>query len=370
MACICVLVAAAWHQSLCRWPTALFDVPGQFEWAHEVTAPSLTAAEFYDLIQDYEGMRPVKFSRMAIDMPAFTRWQSDDALRNHAGEAMLAVEREKKETRASFLPADNENKEQMTLRDFVAMYRTAPLYAVSHIPAELLPDVQFPPFFDCSPAYLYTTRAHIWWGFASSASPISSVLHTDSVDNVHCVLSGSKKWVMTAADAEMTTGSCGWQTVGDYSTADPHAVDLDRFPCLADPERRWVKAVLQPGDCLFVPVEWAHQVETIGRTISFSINLMEHHRFHGAIMSRLEGCCGSERPAVPLSVCNFTARYGRATMCDGARVPPFSQEERNQFGSIGAEFFAALIQRETSVWHGLAGDSSNECTRSADSTVL
>lgn len=366
LALVVVLLAVAWHYlRRNRKPLTLFDLPGRIGWVQECTSPSPTATEFFEMMNDYDSdvsslhpdvdatsWLPLKLPGLARSMPAFELWQSDGALVERAGHALIEVEHEKKEKRASLQPIELEQKRRISLRDFAGQYRKEEIYAVAAIPQELRPDVLLPPFFDCSPAYLYTTSSRMWWGHG----PISSVLHTDNVDNLHCLLSGEKRWLLTMP-------GCGWERTGEYSRVDPHAVDLKEFPCFAN--RSWFEAVLKPGDCLFVPHEWAHQVETTGRSISFSINLMPFHRLHSWQMSELDGCCGAPQ-SIPLSECNFTASWHfhprRASSCAGARVPPFSPMERKQLAELAPpEFFSAFMEEHESVWRGTRDDHAAGC---------
>ena len=44
---------------------------------------------------------------------------------------------------------------------------------------------------------------------------------------------------------------------------------MNRYPGLA--KVPWYKAVIEPGDCLYLPYEWIHQVRDISNTTSWAV---------------------------------------------------------------------------------------------------
>ena len=55
---------------------------------------------------------------------------------------------------------------------------------------------------------------------------------------------------------------CGWQQHGGYSSVDVNDVDLKRHGCFSTLEH-W-SAQMDPGDCLYIPMNWYHQVRSHG----------------------------------------------------------------------------------------------------------
>lgn len=98
-----------------------------------------------------------------------------------------------------------------------------------------------------------------WFGPGGTVTP----LHHDTCNILFCQVYGQKR--LTLLPPEETFLLRGARSM--YAALDPEHPDLQRFP-------EWSSAsvfevVLDPGDALFIPVGWWHQV----RSLSVSINL-------------------------------------------------------------------------------------------------
>ena len=86
---------------------------------------------------------------------------------------------------------------------------------------------------------------------------------------------------------------CSFQTIdvpkGDYSAVDVDRVDLHTYPGLEHVP--WVKADVGPGDCLYIPVNWFHQVSSDEDT--FGINFW---------WTAFDPDADAEYPATPLTL--------------------------------------------------------------------
>ena len=178
--------------------------------------------------------RPLLLRGAARLLPAYRQWRTDAALEaRHGRQILQTVEQEKAAKRST--PALT-----MTVAEFLAGYNTSQYYAIATLPPAMRPDADHAAA-GLLPVGGLSVGAMIW--FSSGGS--SSVLHKDVLDNVNCVLAGTKR----------------------VSIVPPRlneAVEAERWDDL-----RWDVATVREGDCLFIPGNWYHQVATAaGRSIA------------------------------------------------------------------------------------------------------
>ena len=89
-----------------------------------------------------------------------------------------------------------------------------------------------------------------------SSGGTKSVLHTDSLENMHCVVAGQKEFIMIPPQYAKLIGP-EWAYQG-YFNVDVEQVNMTAYPGMA--EVPWYKTVLQQGDCFYLPFKWVHQV--------------------------------------------------------------------------------------------------------------
>jgi hypothetical protein len=121
-----------------------------------------------------------------------------------------------------------------------------------------------------------SVRNNIWWGSDRSATP----LHWDSLGAVtwSITLRGTKRWLLfdghpfgpidyeEARRRMLAAGLC--DAKGYLSEATIAAYLQSRTPSLPKLEFQWVD--VEPGDLIFVPERWAHQVDNLGESLSTS----------------------------------------------------------------------------------------------------
>jgi hypothetical protein len=118
-------------------------------------------------------------------------------------------------------------------------------------------DLAFPPPPDGHDPAL----ASIWIGNRTTAAT-----HYDMSNNLACCMVGTRRFTLFPPDqiANLYPGPLeptpGGQVV---SMVDPNAPDLDRFPRFADALAAGQIAELGPGDVLFYPALWWHNVEAL-----------------------------------------------------------------------------------------------------------
>ena len=102
----------------------------------------------------------------------------------------------------------------------------------------------------------------IWIGPAGSFTP----MHHDLTDNLLVQLVGRKR-VIIAAPAETAKLYNTFDVYSDIPDLTDPGLDLAAFPKLAD--IRLMDVTLEPGEALFLPVGWWHQV----RALDFSVSM-------------------------------------------------------------------------------------------------
>jgi ribosomal protein L16 Arg81 hydroxylase len=127
--------------------------------------------------------------------------------------------------------------------------------------------------FTSFPEYLNPTAAgrqcFLWFGPAGTVTP----LHHDTSNILLAQVAGRKRYRMIPASE--------WQYVynsrGVFSDVDAEKPDLNRYPKFRN--ATIIDIVVEPGEALFVPVGWWHQVRAldVSMTISFTNFVFPNH---------------------------------------------------------------------------------------------
>ncbi|XP_033112888.1 lysine-specific demethylase 8-like [Anneissia japonica] len=188
--------------------------------------------------------------------PAFKLWTDEYLLRHADSETIVTVEGEKKENRES------ERTEGLTFLEFLTRYKNEEMYMVESVPESIRKDVVLPAPLQCHVMKDSFSSAMMWF----SNGGTSSVLHIDSVDNINCVMAGRKHVVLID---RKYADKIPLKHPGNYCGVDVDDVDFDKYPGLLSVEYHHVD--LQPGDCLYIPYRWFHQVRSQDRNIAVNI---------------------------------------------------------------------------------------------------
>lgn len=114
-------------------------------------------------------------------------------------------------------------------------------------------------------AVLPGIAARIWLGHASNVSA-----HYDTFDNVACVVAGTRRFTFfpPEAIADLYVGPIDYTMAGQpVSLAASAPADDERFPRFRKVKEQALVAELNPGDAMYIPKLWWHQVEA---TASFN----------------------------------------------------------------------------------------------------
>ena len=136
-----------------------------------------------------------------------------------------------------------------------------PAYMGNNIlPAQLLQQIQYPPYFDTS----LFIPPRIWIGPKGTLTP----LHRDDTDNLFAQVWGQKKFTLAAPHHREALGTWSTAPKGGLDGCDfnPDAPDYERFP--AAREVTFLRVTLEAGDLLFLPEGWFHQVESVSTSLS------------------------------------------------------------------------------------------------------
>jgi hypothetical protein len=114
---------------------------------------------------------------------------------------------------------------------------------------ELLQDIKTPAWYSCNPI-----DAIFWCGVLGT----SSGLHSDLNPNCNVQVFGKKHFFLFAPSQAKNLYRMAGRT---HCHFDPNAPDFEKYP-LARQAQGW-QCYLRPGECLYIPVGWFHQVTVV-----------------------------------------------------------------------------------------------------------
>lgn len=211
--------------------------------------------------------RPLVLTGVMDDWPARHLW-SPQHLKARYGEAQVQVQMARASDPRYEIRADAHRRE-VRLADYVDLvqagasndhYLTANNHALrSTALSGLLDDVgSLPPF--CNRDAL-AGASHFWFGPAGTVTP----LHHDTLMILHMHVVGRKRWRLVSP---LYTPWL-YNHEGVFSRVDLDAPDYERFPLLRKVQVHEV--VVEPGETLFIPLGWWHQVSALDTCLSLSL---------------------------------------------------------------------------------------------------
>ena len=221
-----------------------------------------------EMLERYvRGCRPVVLQGVADDWPAMRRWSPAD-LRERFGHLDVDVQVGRNKD-ALFEQNKAQLRQRMPLAEFVDIVTSGGATNDHYLTANdemlrrpeflpLLADIgRMPPL--CDRAQL-DRAASFWFGPAGTQTP----LHHDKLMLFHTQVIGRKRWRFVSP---LQTPLL-YNRMGVYSPIDLNAPDYERYPLLR--QARVLEVVLEPGDTLFLPLGWWHQVSSLELSMSFS----------------------------------------------------------------------------------------------------
>lgn len=199
---------------------------------------------------------------MAKKYPSYTNLLNDGYLKENYGKWKVFFEKGKKEDK-------KQNGMEASFFWFLDNYQKKNIYMVSDVvkPNPLTNDFYIPKPLLCDDITKRISTSILWF----SSGGTKSLLHTDSQENLNCVIDGYKEFIMVP---RRQRNVLPLERVGAYSKVDVEKVNLYKYPSLS--RVSWYKAKLNPGDCLYIPYLWAHHVHSTGKR-NMAVNLWWSH---------------------------------------------------------------------------------------------
>lgn len=231
--------------------------------------PTLDAPSIMEFrIKCYQELQPTLLLNTINHWPAMTKWRDLNYLLKVAGNRTVPIEI------GSNYASDEWSQQLVKLRDF--LYRQFGQtkgdqeieYLAQHelfaqIPA-LQADICVPDYCTVSATNEADVDIKAWLGPRHTISP----MHNDPKHNLLCQVFGCKRIILaSSADTEYLYPHES-EFLNNTSQIDAAKPDFDRFPLLKNV--RFYKLLLQPGDCLYLPPKWWHDVRS--ETDSFSVS--------------------------------------------------------------------------------------------------
>lgn len=265
-----VYLAARKHQQLLRkLQSVMANLQKVWESAPDYASierrGDVSADEF--LARYVRGSRPVVLTDLADGWPALERW-SLPRLKERFGDLIVEIQLGRNAD-----PKFEQNKLQhirnVRFGEFIDAierggetndYYLTANNALLRRPefASLLDDVgPLPAYCDRSK---FREVSHFWVGPKGTKTP----LHHDTVMLLHTQIVGRKRWRLVSP---LQTARV-YNYVGTFSPVDADAPDLGRYPDFAGVKT--LDVTLAPGETLFLPLGWWHQVSGLDVTVSLS----------------------------------------------------------------------------------------------------
>jgi len=234
----------------------------------EATVPRIQRPDVADFRRRFEVPRQPVVITGAIDhWKAIGRW-SPDYFAEHLGNERLPVSIcEEEPPEGGPVPPELLMKSKivkMLIKDYLAEMASGSrktyvpgMPLKSNMPM-LLDDIDTPPYREEGS----TASPRIWFG-----SRVIGPLHYDPTNNLHGIVYGGKRFLLFhPKQLSLLYPSSMFSTIPQMSQASINQPDYARFPRLR--KAAPLIADLAPGDLLFLPAGWWHQVTTPTPTIS------------------------------------------------------------------------------------------------------
>jgi hypothetical protein len=218
------------------------------------------------------GCRPVVLTDVTVDWPAMQRWSPHD-LKRRFGHLEVEVQAERSKS-VRYEVDKLQHRRQVNLGDFVdrvvALGHSNDEYLTAN--NELLRRHEFAPLLDdigslpaiCDREQL-AHRSSFWFGPGGTVTP----LHHDTLMLFHTQVVGRKRWRFVSP---LHTPRL-YNHFDVYSDVNLDAVDLRRHPEFAGV--KVLDVVVEPGETVFLPLGWWHQVSSLDVSLSFSYSNLD-----------------------------------------------------------------------------------------------
>jgi hypothetical protein len=217
------------------------------------------------------GCRPVVLTDMARGWPAMKNWSFAEFKRRYG--SMTVQVQAGRESDADFEVNKVKHRRDTNFAAFLDRVSTSGVTNDEYLTAnnELLRRPEFMNLLDevgalpdiCDQSML-KRAASLWIGPAGTRTP----LHHDTLMLLHTQIVGRKRWRFVSP----LSGPHLYNEIDVYSPVDFEALDLQRFPDAA--KVKVLDVVVEPGETMFLPLAWWHQVTSLDKCISLSFTNM------------------------------------------------------------------------------------------------
>ena len=226
-----------------------------------------------EFIERYvRGCRPVVLTDVTHDWPAMQRWSPQD-LKARFGHLLVEIQAERNANQR-YERDKLQHRRHVRLGDFVDRVLAAGPSNDEYLTAnnELLRRPEFAPLLQdigslppvCDRARL-SERSSFWFGPGGTVTP----LHHDTLMLFHTQVVGRKRWRFVSP-LQTPRLYNHWQM---HSDVDLDRVDLQRHPDVAGVTV--LDVVVEPGETMFLPLGWWHQVSSLDVSLSFSYSNLD-----------------------------------------------------------------------------------------------
>ena len=213
------------------------------------------------------GCRPVVLTDLARDWPAMQRWSFTEFKRRYG--SMTVQVQAGRESDADFEVNKAKHRRDTNFAAFLDRVAMSGVTNDEYLTAnnELLRRPEFLGLLDevgplpdfCNAATLKHSSS-LWVGPAGTRTP----LHHDTLMLLHTQIVGRKRWRFVSP----LSGPNLYNDYDVYSPVDFENLDLQRFPNAA--KVKVLDVVVEPGETVFLPLAWWHQVTSLDKCISLS----------------------------------------------------------------------------------------------------
>ncbi len=265
-------LAARKHQQLqCKLESVLTNLQKLWESAPNYLQVEKRAGVSRDeFVERYvRGCRPLVLTDLARDWPAMHRWSPQD-LKSRFGHLDVEIQADRNAD-----PQYEQNKlahrRTQRLGEFVdrvlAGGPTNDYYMTAN--NEVLRRTEFAPLLadigslpDYCDAAALSRASSFWFGPAGTLTP----LHHDTLMLMHTQIVGRKRWRFISP---LETPRL-YNHSGVFSPIDVDQPDLVRYPTFA--QVKMLEVIVEPGETMFLPLAWWHQVTSLDVSLSFSFS--------------------------------------------------------------------------------------------------
>jgi ribosomal protein L16 Arg81 hydroxylase len=224
----------------------------------------VSAQEFLE--QYYSASKPVILTNMMQDWAAMTSWCPAYFKQKYG-----SVEVEIQTGRAAdpnYEINANRHKQKTTLGEYVDLIVNGGESNDYYLAANngnlerpelksLLNDVVMPEFLNPQET---SQRIFFWFGPAGTVTP----LHHDPLNLIMAHVTGRKRWRLISPNYTPLL----YNYIGVFSNVDLECPDYEKYPLFR--QVQVIETILEPGEIIFIPVGWWHQVKALEISLSLS----------------------------------------------------------------------------------------------------